>query len=46
VGPFVVLALLLKDTDPGPNRFGPNPKEPSPVSITPQEGYIAPPLYR
>jgi len=34
VGQFVLLRFLIKDGDPGPNRFGPNPKM----------GYLAPPL--
>lgn len=44
VGPFVLLGYLLKDGDPGPNRFGPSPKtEAMPVTDAAM-GYIAPPL--
>ena len=45
VGQFVLLRFLIKDGDPGPNRFGPNPKTeavaPAPL---PEMGYLAPPL--
>ena len=45
VGQFVLLRFLIKDGDPGVNRFGPNPKTeavaPAPL---PEMGYLAPPL--
>lgn len=44
VGQFVLLVLLLKDGDPGPNRFGPNPKVELLASPAPEMGYLAPPL--
>jgi uncharacterized membrane protein YhaH (DUF805 family) len=44
VGEIILLTLLIKDSDPGSNRFGPNPKtEAAPVQA-PEMGYIAPPL--
>lgn len=44
VGQFVLLRLLVKDSDPGPNRFGPNPKAELEVVTAPGIGYIVPPL--
>jgi len=44
VGPFVLLSFTLKDSDPGPNRFGPNPKAEPVTGTDPQMGYLAPPL--
>lgn len=44
LGQFLLLRYLVRDSDPGPNRFGPNPKtETMPVSNT-QMGYLAPPI--
>jgi len=46
VGQFVLLRFLVKDSDPGSNRFGPNPKmETKPVPNA-EMGYLAPPLPR
>ena len=45
VGQFILLRLLIKDGDPGPNRFGPNPKtEAVAHAPLPEMGYLAPPL--
>jgi uncharacterized membrane protein YhaH (DUF805 family) len=44
VGQLVLLTLLVKDSDPGPNRFGPNPKTEVVSVQSPEMGYIAPPL--
>jgi uncharacterized membrane protein YhaH (DUF805 family) len=44
VGQLVLLSLLIKDSDPGPNRFGPSPKAESPAVAPAEMGYIAPPL--
>lgn len=46
VGQFILLTLLIKDSDPGPNRFGPNPKTEGIPTQSPEMGYIAPPLDR
>jgi uncharacterized membrane protein YhaH (DUF805 family) len=43
VGSLVLLALTVRDSDPGENRFGPNPKA-GPVVAVPEMGYLAPPL--
>lgn len=46
VGPLILLAMTLTDSDPGENRFGPNPKQPptrEPTG-TPEMGYLAPPI--
>lgn len=44
VGPLILLRLLVADSDPGENRFGPNPKALLPVPAVPEMGYLAPPL--
>lgn len=44
VGPFVLLGYLAKDSDPGPNRFGPNPKTEAKPLASPEMGYLAPPI--
>lgn len=44
VGQFVLLVLLLKDGDPGLNRFGSNPKAEPLAAPAPEMGYLAPPL--
>ena len=44
VGQFVLLRYLAKEGDPGPNRFGPNPKTETMVIPDPQMGYLAPPI--
>ena len=44
VGSIILLGFLLKDSDPGPNRFGPNPKEEPKTATSPEMGYLAPPL--
>ncbi len=42
VGEFVLLRYLAKDGDPGPNRFGPNPKTETIIIPDPEMGYLAP----
>jgi len=46
VGPFILLRITLMDSDPGENRFGPNPKKQLPAEPTgsPEMGYLAPPI--
>jgi uncharacterized membrane protein YhaH (DUF805 family) len=44
VGQFVLLRFLIKDGDPGVNRFGPNPKTEPVAAPAPEMGYLAPPL--
>jgi uncharacterized membrane protein YhaH (DUF805 family) len=44
VGQFVLLSFLIKDGDPGVNRFGPNPKREPVATPAPEMGYLAPPL--
>lgn len=48
VGAVILLRLLLTDSDPGENRFGPNPKrQPTTVPRSrPDMGYLAPPIER
>jgi uncharacterized membrane protein YhaH (DUF805 family) len=49
VGPFILLGFIVTDSDPGENRFGPNPKRQSttePTSGNPEMGYLAPPIDR
>ena len=44
VGPLILLRLLVADSDPGENRFGPNPKAVPALPAVPGMGYLAPPL--
>jgi uncharacterized membrane protein YhaH (DUF805 family) len=44
VGSLMLLVLMVRDSDPGENRFGPNPKTGSVVATVPEMGYLAPPL--
>jgi uncharacterized membrane protein YhaH (DUF805 family) len=44
VGQFVLLRFLIKDGDPGGNRFGPNPKREPVATPALEMGYLAPPL--
>ncbi len=46
VGPFILLRITLMDSDPGENRFGPNPKKQLTAEPTgsPEMGYLAPPI--
>ena len=44
VGQFVLLRFLIKDGDPGVNRFGPNPKTEPIAAPATEMGYLAPPL--
>jgi uncharacterized membrane protein YhaH (DUF805 family) len=48
VGPFILLAATVTDSDPGENRFGPNPKRPPAPELTDslEMGYLAPPIDR
>ena len=44
VGTLILLALMMRDSDPGENRFGPNPKAVPVADAVPGMGYLAPPL--
>jgi uncharacterized membrane protein YhaH (DUF805 family) len=44
VGSLILLVLMVRDSDPGENRFGPNPKVLPVVAAVPGMGYLAPPL--
>lgn len=44
VGQLVLLTLLIKDSQPGSNRFGANPKTETAPIQAPEMGYVAPPL--
>ena len=44
IGALMLLALMMRDSDPGENRFGPNPKAVPVVATVPEMGYLAPPL--
>jgi uncharacterized membrane protein YhaH (DUF805 family) len=44
LGQFVLLRFLIKDSDEGQNRFGPNPRTEAVPVQAPDMGYIAPPL--
>lgn len=46
VGPLILLGITVTDSDPGENRFGPNPKRQltAQPAGNPEMGYLAPPL--
>jgi uncharacterized membrane protein YhaH (DUF805 family) len=46
VGVFILLRMIVTDSDPGENRFGPNPKQQLTTEPTgsPEMGYLAPPM--
>jgi uncharacterized membrane protein YhaH (DUF805 family) len=46
VGPLIFLRITVTDSDPGENRFGPNPKRQLTATPTgsPEMGYLAPPM--
>ena len=48
VGPLILFVITVKDSDPGENRFGPNPKRQPTMEPTgsPEMGYLAPPIDR
>jgi uncharacterized membrane protein YhaH (DUF805 family) len=48
VGPLILLATAVTDSDPGENRFGPNPKrQPAPeLNGSLEMGHLAPPIDR
>lgn len=48
VGPLILFAMTVTDSNPGENRFGPNPKrQPTTnVTVSPEIGYLAPPIDR
>ena len=48
VGPLIFFAITVTDSDPGENRFGPNPKRQPTMEPTgsPEMGYLAPPIDR
>lgn len=48
VGGLVLLVITLTDSDPGDNRYGPNPKRQPAAqqALTPEMGYLAPPIDR
>src|SRR5271166_3070188 len=45
VGPLILFAFTVTDSDPGENRFGPNPKRQPTTELigSPEMGYLAPP---
>jgi uncharacterized membrane protein YhaH (DUF805 family) len=47
-GPFIFLGITVMDSDPGENRFGPNPKQHPTTEPTgrPEMGHLAPPIDR
>jgi uncharacterized membrane protein YhaH (DUF805 family) len=48
VGPLILFAMTVTDSNPGENRFGPNPKgQPTTdATVSPEMGYLAPPIDR
>jgi|SRR5579871_2933419 len=44
IGTLILLKFLVTDSDPGENRFGPNPKAPPVAPAVSKMGYLAPPL--
>ena len=46
VGPLILFSMTVTRSDPGQNRFGPNPYEPqtTKATISPDMGYLAPPV--
>jgi uncharacterized membrane protein YhaH (DUF805 family) len=46
IGPIVVVAFMVQDSQPGENRYGPNPKERYPAESSGgfETGYLAPPI--
>jgi uncharacterized membrane protein YhaH (DUF805 family) len=48
VGTLILLRITVADSDPGENRFGPNPKRQPTMEPTgsPEMGYLAPPVDR
>jgi uncharacterized membrane protein YhaH (DUF805 family) len=41
IGTLMLLALMMRDSDQGDNRFGPNPKAVPVVATIPEMGYLA-----
>ena len=48
VGPLILFAMTVTDSNPGENRFGPNPKRQPTTGATVRSemGYLAPPIDR
>jgi uncharacterized membrane protein YhaH (DUF805 family) len=47
VGPLILFVMTITDSNPGENRFGPNPKrQPTAATVSPEMGYLAPPIDR
>jgi uncharacterized membrane protein YhaH (DUF805 family) len=48
VGTLILLRITVTDSDPGENRFGPNPKRQPTMEPTgsPEMGHLAPPIDR
>lgn len=48
VGGLILFAMIVTDSDPGENRFGPNPKlQPTTeATVSSEMGYLAPPIDR
>ncbi len=46
VGPLILFGITVTNSDPGENRFGPNPKRQPTTEPTssPEMGYFAPPI--
>jgi uncharacterized membrane protein YhaH (DUF805 family) len=46
IGPLILLSIAVRDSDPGPNRYGPNPKLQLTTEPTGSRemGYLAPPI--
>jgi hypothetical protein len=45
-GPISILIFTVKDSEPGENRYGPNPKRQPTTELigSPEMGYLAPPF--
>jgi hypothetical protein len=46
IGPLILFSMTVTRSDPGQNRFGPNPYQQSTTkaTVSPDMGYLAPPI--
>jgi uncharacterized membrane protein YhaH (DUF805 family) len=46
IGPLILFSMTVTRSDPGQNRFGPNPNQQSTTkaTVSPDMGYLAPPI--